>query len=303
MLDRRTLPLSALRTFESAGRHLHMGRAGEDLGVTHGAISHQVRVLEKHLGVKLFIRANNRLELTSAGERLLNAVQDGFNRIVDGTLHLDPDNLTGVLVIGCTESAGASWAIRHIGEFQLQYPQIDIHVVEVQPQQRDIPREVDVAICYGKPDAGGRQLEMLVSPPVFPVCSPRILQDIPAITRPGHLGRLTLLHDSQNNWSNWFTAMGEAEPENARQIHFYSTNLSVTAARLGFGVALCNLFEIREDLRQGRLVKLLKKAMPESHNYYLLTNRSEHRTLRAQLFEDWIKTQVTENIRYLSAGG
>jgi LysR family glycine cleavage system transcriptional activator len=294
MLDRRTLPLSALRAFESAGRHLHMGRAGDELGVTHGAISHQVRILEQYLGIKLFIRANNRLKLTSSGEHLLDAVRDGFECIIDGALRLDPGSLTGSLIIGCTESTGASWAIRHIGEFQLQYPQIDVHVVEVQPQQKDIPREIDVAICYGEPEAGSRRVELLVSPPVFPVCSPRILHDIPAITRPGHLDRLTLLHDSQNNWSNWFTAMGEPEPENMRQIHFYSTSLSLTAARLGYGVALCNLFEIHEDLREGRLVKLLKRAVPESHNYYLLTNQPEHRSLRAELFEDWIKMHTAE---------
>lgn len=292
MLERRTLPLSALRAFESTGRHLHMGQAGEDLGVTHGAISHQVRALEQQLGVKLFIRANNRLKLTSAGERLLSAVRDGFDRIVDGTLHLDPDSLTGRLVIGCTESTGASWAVKHIGEFQLQYPQIDIHVVELKPLQKDIPRELDVAICYGKPLAAGRRLEELVSPPVYPVCSPLILHGIPAITRPGHLARLTLLHDRQNDWSRWFAAMDEPEPENMRQMHFYSTNLSLTAARQGYGVALCNLFEIKEDLRQGRLVKLMKKAVPESHNYYLLTNQPEHRSLRAQLFEDWLKVQT-----------
>jgi len=294
MLDRRTLPLSALRAFESAGRQLHMGRAGEQLGVSHGAISHQVRALEEQLGVKLFIRANNRLKLTGAGERLLNAVRDGFDRIIDGTLQLDPDNLTGVLVIGCTESTGASWAIRHIGEFQVQYPQINIHVVEMKPQQKDIPREVDVAICYGKPNTAGRQLEELVSPPVYPVCSPRILHDIPPVTRPEHLGRLTLLYDNQNSWSRWFSTMEVPEPENVKQIHFYSTNLSLTAARLGYGVALCNPFEIQEDLRHGGLVKLLKKAVPESHNYYLLTNRPEHRSVRAQLFEDWIKAQITD---------
>ena len=82
-------------------------------------------------------------------------------------------------------------------------------------------------------------------------------------------------------------------PENVKQIHFFSTNLSLVAARQGFGVALCNLFEIQEDLREGRLVKLLKKAVAESSNYYLLTNRPEHRSQRAQLFEDWIKTQTT----------
>jgi len=301
MLNRRTLPLSALRAFESAGRHLHMGRAGEDLGVTHGAISHQVRALEEQLNIKLFIRANNRLKLTNAGERLLGAVRDGFDRIVDGALRLDADNLTGILVIGCTESTGASWAIKHIGEFQLLYPQIDIHVVEVQPRQKNIPREVDVAICYGKPEAGDRRLEELVSPPVYPVCSPRILHGLPAITRPGQIGQLTLLHDSQNSWSRWFAAMKEAEPSNASQMYFYSTNLSLTAARLGYGVALCNPFEIQDDLRQGRLVKLLKKAVPEAYNYYLLTKQEGHRSLRAQLFEDWLKTQITENILHLGA--
>lgn len=303
MLNRRTLPLSALRAFESAGRHLHMGRAGEDLGVTHGAISHQVRALEKQLNVKLFIRANNRLKLTNAGERLLTAVRNGFDNIIDGTLRLDANKLTGTLVIGCTESIGASWAIKHIGEFQLLYPQIDIHVVEVQPRQKNIPREIDVAICYGQPDAGNRRLEVLVSPPVFPVCSPRILHDLPAITRPEQVGHLTLLHDSQNSWSLWFAAMNEPEPSNMSQMYFYSTNLSLTAARLGYGVALCNPFEIQEDLREGRLVMLLKKTIPEAHNYYLLTNPEAHRTLRAQLFEDWIKTQVTEHSQHQGAAG
>ena len=68
-LNRDTLPLSALRAFESAGRHLNMGRAGEELGVTHGAISHQVRALESRLGTQLFVRANNRLQLTDLGRR------------------------------------------------------------------------------------------------------------------------------------------------------------------------------------------------------------------------------------------
>lgn len=93
--------------------------------------------------------------------------------------------------------------------------------------------------------------------------------------------------------------MNEPEPANATQMYFYSTNLSLTAARLGYGVALCNPFEVQEDLRQGRLVKLLKKSVPEAHSYYLLTNHTEHRSLRAQLFEDWLKTQIAENVLHM----
>jgi LysR family glycine cleavage system transcriptional activator len=86
--------------------------------------------------------------------------------------------------------------------------------------------------------------------------------------------------------------MDVPEPVDRNQMHFYSTNLSLTAARLGFGVALCNIFEIQEDLLQGGLVKLLEKAVPETHDFYLLTNQPERRTVRAQLFEDWIKSQT-----------
>jgi len=288
MFDRRTLPLSALRAFESAGRHLHLGRAGSELGVTHGAISHQVRALEEKLGLKLFTRANNRLQLTSAGEHLLNSVRDGFDRIVDGALHLNPDSIAGELIIGCTHTSGSSWAVKHIMQFQANYPQMEIRVVEVRPQQQEIPSEIDIAICYGKPIVGNRRLEDLISPSVFPVCSPVLLFGREPIENPEQLTRLPLLQDDQNTWPRWFSAMDVDVPDSIRQTHFFSTALSLTAARNGFGVALCNPLEVQDDLREGRLVKVLEDSIPESHKYYLLCNFDEGQTLRAQLFEEWI---------------
>jgi LysR family glycine cleavage system transcriptional activator len=295
MFDRRTLPLSALRAFESAGRHLHLGRAGSELGVTHGAISHQVRALEQKLGLKLFTRAHNRLQLTSAGELLLSSVRDGFDRIVDGALHLNPDSIAGDLSIGCTHTAGSSWAVKHIMQFQANYPQMEIRVVEVRPQQSEIPSEVDIAICYGKPNVGNRRLENLISPSVFPVCSPTLLFGQETIDSPEQLTRLPLLQDDQNTWPRWLSAMGVEVPDSIRQTHFFSTALSLTAARNGFGVALCNPLEVQDDLREGRLVRVLEHSIPESHNYYLLCNFDEGQSLRAQLFEEWINN-VMKNL-------
>lgn len=289
MLDRRTLPLSALRAFESAGRHLHLGHAGAELGVTHGAVSHQVRALEQKLGIKLFTRAHNRLQLTSAGEHLLKSVREGFDRIVDGALHLNPDSIAGELIIGCTQTSGLSWAVKHIMQFQANYPQMEIRVVEVRPQQRDIPREIDIAICYGKPNVGDLRLEDLISPSVFPVCSPTLLFGQVAVHTPAQIARLPLLHDNQNSWSRWFAAMGVASPKFERQTHFFSTALSLTAARNGFGVALCNPLEVQDDLREGQLVRVLEHSIPESQSYYLLCNYAVGQSLRAQLFEDWIQ--------------
>ncbi len=298
MFDRRTLPLSALRAFEAAGRQLHLGRAGEELGVTHGAISHQLKNLEAYLGVPLFDRAGRRLQLTPFGERLLHQVEAGFDQIVDGLLHLDPDELAGRLTIACTPTTAASWAVRQISEFQLAYPSMDIHLVEISPNQRNIPREVDVAICFGKPSPGGRKLELLAEPQLYPVCSPALLHGKPAVTRPEHLAGFTLLHDDQNRWEDWFHTANAPPPEQGPGIHFYSAHLAHVAARQGYGVALCNPFEIQEDLSRGRLMKLLNHTIPESHSYFILTNPGDRQPLRSRVFEEWLKRVVTENLAY-----
>jgi len=296
LLNKRTLPLSGLRAFECAGRHLHLGRAGEELGVTHGAISHQVRALEAQLGVKLFIRANSRLHLTDAGQRLLTAVGEGFEKILEGAQHLDPGSMSGSLTIACTQTAGISWIARHICDFQAQYPQIAIYTVEVKPQQRDIPREIDIAICYGMPQANERRVEELWKPDIFPVCSPRLIHGEAVVLRPDHLTRFPLIHDGQNSWDRWFDAMQISEPDNVSPMHFFNTAISLVAARQGYGIALCNHFEVKEDLREGRLVKLFNQTIPESHSYYLLADREENPPLRVQIFEAWIKDVIMNKL-------
>lgn len=288
MLNRRTMPLSALRAFESVGIYLHMGKAGEELGVTHGAISHQVKTLEKHLGIELLNRSKRQLQLTDSGKILLKAIKDGFDTIMDGALHLNPNSMEGSLVIACTQTAGASWLAKHVCDFHVQYEQIEIDIVEIQPQQKEIAQEIDIAICYGKPNAGERRIETLTSAPIFPVCSPRLLHGVKAITRPEHLTLFPLLNDSQNSWGRWFNTLNLEIPNNIKQLHFFSTNLTLSAARHGKGIALSNNFEVKEDLREGRLIQLLNRTIPESHDYYLLTDKPEKQSLRAKLFEEWI---------------
>ena len=289
MFDRRTLPLSALRAFESAGHRLHMGKAGEDLGVTYGAISHQIRSLEKELDTKLFTRENNSLQLTSAGAQLLEAVSEGFDRIIEGTRNLKPYSLSGDLVVGCTQTAGANWAAKIISEFHQRYPLINIRTVEIKPQQREVPKDIDVAICYGKPTDSGRNIQELASLEVFPVCSPRLIHAQDIITEPQDLTNYPLLHEGLNNWSRWFSTMNKKIPESTTSLNFFNTNLTLSAARDGYGIALCNRMEAQKDLLEGHLVRLLERSIPEIDSYYLLTHHSEKQSLRAKLFEDWIK--------------
>lgn len=295
MLDRRTLPLSAMRSFESAGRHLHLGRAGAELGVTHGAVSHQIRALEDKLGLKLFIRANNKLQLTIAGEHLLKSVKEGLDLMVKGALNLNSDSIAGELIIGCTPTAGASWAVNHIMKFQTQYPQMRIKIVELQVKQLKIPTEIDIALCYGKPKIGDRRLESLITPKIFPVCSPSLLYGKPTIENSTQLAQLPLLYDDNNSWPRWFKSMHVKVPESTQKTFFFNTALTISAAQNGFGVALCNPLEVQDDLREGRLIRVLEEAIPESQNYYLLCNKPEAQSIRAKLFERWIK-ELMSNI-------
>jgi len=292
MLTQRTLPLSALRSFASAAAHLHMGKAGDELGVTHGAVSHQIRNLEDILGIRLFSRAHKRLQLTSAGVQLFEAVTKGFSHIIEGTRNLSLDSIAGPLVVGCTQTSGASWVVKHIGAFQERYPEITIYFQEIKPGETEIPKNIDVAICYGQPEEKNRQVLKLASPLLYPVCSPKLLHRKQDISRPDHLAGMPLLHDRQNSWKTWFELNGSKCENIKTQMHFDSTYMCMEAARQGCGVALCNAFEIHEDLKDGVLMKLLNKSIPEAADYYLVTHMEHQQSIRASLFQEWIRTVV-----------
>jgi len=292
MLDRRTLPLSALRAFEAAVKYQNLRLAGEKLGVTHGAISHQIRKLEDYLGQPLFSRSHNRLQLTAAGDQLYQSVREGFDRIFDGVRNLDLESVTGPLVIGCSITTAASWAIKYIYEFQELYPQIDLHVAEIFPNQPALPKRIDVALCYGRPTADDWVISELAEPSLYAFCSPRYLHQINSITHPADVSGVTLLHDQQNSWRDWFNNMETPYPENNRHLHFENTYLCLNAARRGYGIALCNLLETQEDVREGSLMPIINKPVPEAQKYYIAGTPKEQRAARVQLFIDWIRDVV-----------
>jgi LysR family glycine cleavage system transcriptional activator len=287
-LDRRTLPLSALRAFESAAECLHLGRAGEKLGVSHGAISHQVRALEEQLSVKLFSRAHNKLALTPAGQRLYQSVKDGFDKILDGARNINPLELSGPLVVACTQTIAASWAARHICEFYKKYPSIEIHVREIEPLQQDIPLDVDIALCYGRPNPGNRSVKKLGAPPLYPVCSPTLLQGRAPAAHPDEIANFTIIHDGEVLWSRWFESHGVNPDSLNSNIYFSNTSQALAAARLGYGVALVNTFEAYDFIREGQLVNLFDLPIDEAQEYYIVTQLETEKPLKVSIFEEWI---------------
>jgi len=121
-----------------------------------------------------------------------------------------------------------------------------------------------------------------------------MIHDQNNIKKPEDLTRFPLLHEGLDNWSRWFSKMNVPIPENTKNLYFYNTNLTISAAREGYGIALCNRLETQKDLLEGRLIKLLDKPIPELDSYYLLTEIPDKQSLRALLFEEWIKNSFNE---------
>src|SRR6058998_1277574 len=146
---RRLPPLNALKAFEAAARHVSFTRAAEELCVTQGAVSHQVKALESELGVKLFNRERQRLIITEAGRQYLAVVRDALDRLAVGTERLVQRQTSGVLTISTSPDFAAKWLVHRLGRFAEAHPHIDLRV-SASVQHIDFAREdIDLAIRHG----------------------------------------------------------------------------------------------------------------------------------------------------------
>ena len=291
LLSRRHIPLNAMRTFEAAAVHCNLRQAAEELGVTHGAVSRQVKQLEGILGVELFDRSHNRMSLTSAGQRLLQGVQEGLDRIAESALYLDPDSMNGDLVIASTPSISAGWLVNAIGQFNQKYPEIQLHLVNITPRQREIPAEVDVAICYGAPELTKRDCEELFRERYFPVCHPSLLKAEQPIVKPDDLMDYPLLHDRHGYWGAWFKGV-DTENNATKHIYFQDSFQVLTAVREGYGIALLDRVDIQRELRNGTLVALFDETIEADESHFLVRDKKERSTVRATLFAEYIRSYL-----------
>jgi len=289
--NRRNLPLNAMRAFEAAGRHCHMRRAGDELGVTHGALSRQVKQLEEQLGTPLFDRSHNRLALTHAGQRLLQSVRQALDLLTTGALYLDPDSIHGDLTIASPPSASSAWLLPIVGDFAQQYPEITVQLVNIAPRTRHIDSQIDVAVCFGQPDPGKRKIEPLFRERYFPVCNPKLLKPGHRIRGPMDLLEYPLLCDRYNNWPRWFGVAGVEKVPEFRQLMLEETFLMLAAVKSGYGIALVDRIEMHRELRAGHVLQLLEATLPATEEYYLLTDAGTL-SLRAQLFVEYLQGEL-----------
>lgn len=291
-VHRRLPPLTSLRAFEAAGRHLSFTRAAEELTVTQAAISHQVKALEEHLGVALFLRLPRQLELTKAGKILLPVVRDAFDRIGASVTQLNKDVASSALTVKLAPSFAAKWLSPRLDDFRRKHPKIDLSLT-LANEPADFQRQaVDIAITYGKGDWRGVVSERILSIDFFPVCSPQLMNGDNPITTPEDLAACTLLHDTDHvAWSDWLELAGIENVDAQRGTVVDDTNVLMQAAIDGLGVALGSEHFVADRLASGRLVKPFDITLHSDYAYYVVCPKKNLRRPEVAEFQAWLMEQ------------
>src|SRR6187402_1012900 len=183
----RLPPLNALKAFEAAARHESFTRAAEELCVTQGAVSHQVKGLEAELGLKLFNRERQRLAITEAGRAYLIVVRDAFDRISAGTERLLERQSGGVLTVSTSPDFAAKWLVHRLGRFAEVHSDILLRVSATLHRVDFAREDVDVAVRHGDGQWAGLDVVRLCSERLFPVCSPKLVSGRNRITKASDL--------------------------------------------------------------------------------------------------------------------
>lgn len=293
MADLRRLPnLAALRAFEAAARHENFSRAADEIHVTHGAISHQVRALEEELGVALFARHGKRIAITPEGERFAATLRRALGEIATAAEALKVDSKQKRLTVTSLPSFAARWLSPRIGRFIEQHPDLEV-MIQSSSHLTDFVREsVDIGIRFGKGSYPGLAVEKVMDDYYYPVASPRFNGGkLPATPR--ELMQVPLLRCEMEPWTPWFRAAGLDLLEPTAGLIFQDSSMLVRAAAEGHGVALARHAIAMTEIASGDLVRLFDISIKCPESYYLVCPPDALRKPQVQAFREWLFSEIS----------
>lgn len=285
----------ALRAFEAAARRLSFTRAAAELNVTQAAVSHQIKALESHLGVRLFNRLTRRLTLTDDGDALYSVVGDAYQRIAGAIDRLRVADSGGTLTVSLEPYIAAAWLSPRIGRFWQRHPNIELHLHHTAEPVDFRQPGIDLAVVWGA-DADawpGLSAELLLRVRVTPVCSPRLLEGSHPLRAPDDLRHHTLLQDVGHlGWPRWLSAAGATKvPPKAGPV-IDDHNVTMHAAMEGQGVALGESSFIAHDIAAGRLVRPFDLDVDIEAAYHIVYPTDALDRPKVRAFRDWLLEEV-----------
>ena len=299
---RRLPPLNSIRAFEATARHLSFSKAADELNVTPGAVSQQVKVLEDYLSLKLFKRKNRMILLTDEAQVCLPLITEGLDKMSQAIDLIRELNSDKPLTITASPTFASRWLLPRLSSFQQAHPDIDVRIDASNDLADLVNDDIDIGIRFGTGDYPGLEADYLFSQNVIPVCNPALLMGETKLEKPEDLKNHTLLHahgdyffiDSTHvDWEMWFATVGTKGIDARHGLHFSQHNLLVEAAIRGQGVALVGDVVVNEELKTGQLVKLFEDTdIPLKFSYYLIYSNAKSNLPRIQVFRQWLLDEV-----------
>ena len=289
MVRARLPPLNAIKAFEAAARLGSFTRAAQELSVTHGAVSRQIRLLEDWLGTKLFLRTSRNAVPTRAGTDLLAEAGPALDRLAAATLRLrNGVQARGVLHIAALPTFAMRWLIPRLPEFQREHPALETRIVTASTPAEQFRMDVDVVVS-GPTRQPGWVGNWFLGEAYLPLLSPGLMKQHP-LRAPADLGGLTLLHAATRRqmWLRWLTAAGVPDLKPARDQVFEHFYFAIQAAIEGLGVAMGPLALVGDELREGRLVAPIKEPAIRTRGYFVYAPEKSREAPAVGALRQWL---------------
>ncbi|WP_374354896.1 transcriptional regulator GcvA [Chitinimonas sp.] len=291
--------LPALRAFEAAARSGSVARAAEELFVTPGAVSHQIKSLEDQLGYALFVRQGRGVMLTPEGRRLAASCNRLFVGVARELGEIQLERERPRLTITTVPSFSGRWLAPRLGRFIERYPQVELWLQSSKQVEQLLPSGIDLAIRLGPGGWSGVHAEPFFDEYYLVVASPNLPGGLP--DSPTALASYSLIRGEGEPWQPWFRMAGLDWPEPSQGLMFSDSGMAVQAAVDGHGIALTRRSLVQDELVSGRLVQLFDIHLPYSWRYWLVTAMPPpYRTVLAD-FIDWLRAEMQQSIDAIAA--
>jgi LysR family glycine cleavage system transcriptional activator len=297
-------PLIELRAFDAAARHLSFKKAAEELGVTPTAISHQIRLLERHCGCALFRRRPRPLSLTEAGARLFPSVRSGLEAFVAAIAAVKGDGRLQPLRVTTTNAFASRWLVPRLPTWRKLHPHSPLEVIGTDSVLDLRAGDGDVAIRYATRRAAPTDgiAESLLTDTFWPVASPRLLS-AGGLKRPADLAMHVLIHcywspsdREPPTWQRWLVLAQRKwrhvpEFKQMQHLSLREELHAIEAAIAGQGIGIFSDALVARELDAGTLVKAFDLSLP-GYSFYLVRRPEHPREKAIRAFSAWVRSAI-----------
>jgi LysR family glycine cleavage system transcriptional activator len=280
--------IGELTAFVSAAHHGSFTRAADELNLTQGAVSRQIRLLESRLGVVLFERIRQRVVLTNTGKIYLAHVEKALNDLMVSTRQVMSCSESMMFDLAVLPTFATRWLIPRLPDFQQRHPDITIRLTTRQRPVDFATEPFDAAISYGSPNWPSTIVHHLLDVDVVPVCSPQ-LHAKRRIKIPADIATYPILHQLSRptRWAEWMEEAGVKLDGPLRGDAYEQFSMIAQAAVAGLGVALLPVFMIEDELTTGKLEIVSGKFLPTKTSYFLVVPETRASLPAVKMFTDW----------------